>query len=158
QRFYFTSQGSQILPYSWFLALERPDSQALFRDSRNLLKYRYLPQKPDAMNPDGLPVGFVKDAPPSSDRAWLGFTCAACHTGQLNYNGVGYRIDGGPTLADVRGFLVDLASALKATRQDDAKFRRFAEKVRVLEKSKDVQVDLASQVDLIIRRRDGYNA
>jgi hypothetical protein len=60
-KFYFTSQGSQIIPYDWFLALEQVDSQTLFRDNQNILKYRYLPQLPDSNNPDGLPVGFVGD-------------------------------------------------------------------------------------------------
>ena len=45
-QFYFTSQGSQIVPYDWFLALEQPDSAALFRDNQNILKYRYLAQNP----------------------------------------------------------------------------------------------------------------
>ena len=58
-QFYFTSQGSQIIPYDWFLALEQPDSATLFRDNQNILKYRYLPQNPGPKNPDGLPVGFV---------------------------------------------------------------------------------------------------
>ena len=47
-RFYFTPQGSQLIPYDWFLALEQADSQTLFRDNQNILKYRYLPQLPDA--------------------------------------------------------------------------------------------------------------
>ena len=59
QRFYFTAQGSEIVPYDWFLVLEQAENAKPFRDNQNILKYRYLPQKPDAMNPDGLPVGFV---------------------------------------------------------------------------------------------------
>ena len=60
-RFYFTAQGSQIIPYEWFLALEQPALTTPLRDSQNILKYRYLPQNPGPMNPDGLPVGFVAD-------------------------------------------------------------------------------------------------
>src|SRR3954470_1255627 len=56
QRFYFTPQGSQLIPYDWFLALEQPGNRELFRDNRNLERLRYLTQKADAMNPDGLPV------------------------------------------------------------------------------------------------------
>ena len=60
-QFYFTAQGSQIIPYDWFLALEQADSTTLFRDNQNILKYRYLAQNPGPMNPDGLPVGFVAE-------------------------------------------------------------------------------------------------
>ncbi len=94
-KFYFTSQGSQIIPYDWFLALEQADSQTLFRDNQNILKYRYLPQLPDSNNPDGLPVGFVGDSGVS--RKWLGLTCAACHTNEIRYGTTGYRVDGAPT-------------------------------------------------------------
>ncbi len=156
QRFYFTSQGTQILPYEWFLALEQPDAEALFRDNQNMLRFRYLPQRPDAMNPDGLPVGFVKDK--GRDRDWMGFTCAACHTTQVDYEGVGYRIDGGPALADATGFLRSIAEALERTRTDQAKFRRFAARVLRDRDTTAQREVLGKQIDLIIARRQGYNA
>ena len=58
-RFYFTSQGAQILPHGWFLALEQADNATLFRDNQNMLRYRYLAQNAGPRNPDGLAVGFV---------------------------------------------------------------------------------------------------
>ena len=93
-RFYFTEQGSQIIPYDWFLALEQVDQAKPFRDNQNILKYRYLPQNPDKMNPDGLPVGFVLGK--GLSRSWLGMTCAACHTNEIRLGNTGYRIDGAP--------------------------------------------------------------
>src|SRR5205085_12228455 len=59
--FYWTSQGSQLLPYAFFIALEQPNDHSLFREPRNLLKYRFLPERPSHANPDGLPVGLVAD-------------------------------------------------------------------------------------------------
>ena len=59
--FYRTTQGSQLLPYAFFLALERPNERTLFRDGHNMLKYRFLPERPSKANPDGLPVGLVAD-------------------------------------------------------------------------------------------------
>ena len=126
-KFYFTSQGSQIIPYDWFLALEQADSPTLFRDNQNILKYRYLPQLPDASNPDGLPVGFVADT--DSNRKWLGLTCAACHTNEIRYGTTGYRVDGAPTIGDVRALLAALITAMQQTKDDPAKFARFAAKV-----------------------------
>ena len=122
-------------PYPFFLALEQARSTAPFRDVRHLQKYRYLPERPSVRNPDGLPVGFVADAgsnlPPGlvRDQRSLGLTCAACHTGQINYQGTAMRIDGGPALADFEGFVAALTASLQETAADDAKFGRFATKV-----------------------------
>ena len=46
QEFWFTDQGSQIIPYVWFLHLEQAGSEAKFADPANIDRYRYLPQKP----------------------------------------------------------------------------------------------------------------
>lgn len=154
-QFYYTSQGSQILPYDWFLGLENADSQTLLRDDKNMLKFGYLLQKEDEWNPDGLPVGFVKDD--VKPRAWLGLTCAACHTSQINYKGVGYRIDGGPSLADVRGFLVALVDALKATRDQPPKFDRFAVFLSKTKNPPQSRDELKEMLAATIERREGYN-
>ena len=125
--FYFTSQGSQLIPYDWFLSLEQPMAQTLLRENQNILRYRFLAQIPGPRNLDGLPVGFV--AGQGVGRRWLGLTCAACHTNEIRLSGIGYRIDGAATQADVPGFLFDLVAALKQTHDDQAKFDRFAKKV-----------------------------
>ena len=156
QRFYFTAQGSEIIPYPWFLVLEQAESTTPFRDNGNMLRYRYLIQKPDAANPDGLPVGFVKD--PGRDRDWLGITCAACHTTQIDYNGVSYRVDGGPGLGDIEGFLSALTAALKATRDQDDKLGRFAGKVLGGTPTASQREALKKQMTIVIDRRDGYRA
>ena len=156
EEFYFTSQGSQILPYDWFIAIEQAGNTTLFRDNQNMLRLRYLIQRPDSVNPDGLPVGFVKDS--GTDRAWLGLTCAACHTAQIDFKGVGYRVDGGPAMADVRALLVELADALRATRDQDPKFDRFAKRVLGHADTPKGRATLKEQLTKIIDRRDGYNA
>lgn len=155
QKFYFTSQGSQILPYNWFLALEQAGDTKLFRDNVNLSKYRYLTQKPGPGNPDGLPVGFVKDE--GDKRGWLGLTCAACHTSQVNYGGVGYRIDGGASGSDVRTFLFELTEALKTTRDDDAKFKRFAGQVGKLNGAAADPEAIKDDLSKVIATREAYN-
>ncbi len=158
QRFYFTPQGSQIIPYDWFLALEQPGDQTLFRANRNLERFRYLAQDPDPMNPDGLPVGFVRDRDQADGQVWLGVTCAACHTAQVNYQGVGYRIDGGPALGDITTLLISMTQALRATRSDDVKFARFAARLPGGLADSKHQADLKRRMDDVIALRDGYNA
>jgi len=129
QRFWFTDQGSQILPYSWFLALEQAESPSAFRADENIERLGYLPETPSKYNPDGLPIGFAKTRNPASGEDWMGPTCAACHTGQVKYRGKIIRVDGGPTLGDFTALLDDLVAALRATASDQAKFQRFAAQV-----------------------------
>lgn len=128
QWFWFTSQGSRILPYDWYLALEQAGNTELFRSDAHMDELRFLLEKPGPANPDGLPVGFAKDTD-AQGGAWVGLTCSACHTGQVNYKGTMMRIDGAPTLADHFRFSDELVAALQATATDDAKFERFARKV-----------------------------
>jgi hypothetical protein len=116
--FYTTTQGSDLLPYDFFMVLEKPGTTELFRSNENLNYYRYLVQKATISNPDALPVGFVKDT--YKGREFIGFTCAACHTAQLNYNKIGIRIDGGPAAVDMDSFLQDLATAIWAVRTNSS--------------------------------------
>ncbi|MFZ1430984.1 MAG: di-heme-cytochrome C peroxidase [Geminicoccaceae bacterium] len=125
--FYNTSQGSDLMNYNIFINLERADSTELFRSDANMIKYRYLPQRPT--EPDnilGLPVGWVKNTYQGED--YIGFTCAACHTTQINWNGAGIRVDGGPAMADMEWMLEDLQLALAASLQWE-KFDRLAAKI-----------------------------
>jgi hypothetical protein len=59
--FYFTAQGSQLIPYKWFLALEQTAAELPFRDAENMHRYGILTADPTDLNPDGLPIGFVRD-------------------------------------------------------------------------------------------------
>ncbi len=150
QRFYYTTQGSQLIPYDWFLALEQPGRGESFRSNENMERLRFIPQLPNTdRNPDGLPIGFVKDDNPDTvldysakrsflgshfnrrsytvlTNAWLGLTCAACHTAQIEYGSKAIRIDGGPAMADVERFLRELSAALNATHEHDDALDRFA--------------------------------
>lgn len=114
--FYTTTQGSDLIPYDFFMELEQPGTGKLLRSNDVLYDYGYLAQTATSKNPDGLPVGFVKDTYKRKD--YLGFSCSACHTGQVNYNGVAIRIDGGPAGSDMENFLTDLAKAMTALQGD----------------------------------------
>jgi mono/diheme cytochrome c family protein len=128
--FYTTSQGSQLMPYDWFMALERPDSDTLFR-ADSLTRFGYLPNPDRTNNPDGLPVGFVKDIDQDDGRQWIGMNCSACHTNQIKFAGRTLQIDGGPTDADMHALIAEIAKAMEQTSaaKTDPKFLRFAGKV-----------------------------
>ncbi len=125
--FYNVTQGSDLLPYDFFIALEQEGSKKLFRSPENMNRFRYLPQKPTRSNLHALPVGMVADT--YDGKKYMGFTCAACHTSQVNHNGVGIRIDGGPAGADMGGFMDALEASLAETAKDGAKRRRFVSAV-----------------------------
>ncbi|TXI27495.1 MAG: ribonuclease E [Nitrosomonas oligotropha] len=141
--FYTATQGSNLLPYSFFLVLEQSGSSALFRADENIDRYGYLPQRQTSSNPDGLPAGMVRDE--YQGKAYMGFTCAACHTTQINYQSTGIRIDGGPAYSDMETFMIDLAEALYATLENPEKLQRFV--ANVLQQghynhADDIQADL----------------
>jgi cytochrome c5 len=131
EAFYNTPQGAEIMPYSWIVVLEQKDSEKPFLDPANIDRYRYLPRQKTTNNPDGLPVGWTKGAD-AAGKEWLGLTCAACHTGQVEYTHpetqkkIGIRLDGAPTLADFNLMSTEMVAALQATLSDSAKFDRFA--------------------------------
>ena len=125
--FYTTTQGSDLIPYDFYMVLQQKDSDELFRSNKNMDRYRYIPLKPTFSNPDGLALGFVKDTYQGKD--FMGLTCAACHTAQINYNGVAMRIDGGPAMSDMENFVKDISAAMADTIANPEKEKRFVEAV-----------------------------
>ena len=57
QKFWFLSQGSQIIPYNWFLHWEQPASELAFSDKVHMDDFRYLPQRASGKNPDAPMAG-----------------------------------------------------------------------------------------------------
>jgi len=156
--YWFTPQGSALVPYDWFLHLEMPERNCkgepdpslnpgdwtLFRDAGHMRSLGYIPAPSDPVwNPDGLPIGFAKS--PTADGDFMGPTCSACHSNLMVLNGRKVLVEGAPTLADLQGLNVGLAKALcsmdpakvrsKASNREaamadaEAQFKRFAERV-----------------------------
>ncbi len=125
-RFYNMPQGSFLIPYSWFNALEVAGKNQSFKDKDNIRSYGYLVDNGySSANPDKLPIGFAKE-PRENGEPWLGYSCAACHTNEIRYRGQTIRIDGGPTMADFTAFNNGLIAALESTLASDRRFSRFA--------------------------------
>ena len=138
RRYYHTAQGSELLPYAWFLALEQPrfaiKSAPPFRENLYMEGFGFIPDSASAQNPDALPVGFVrddrfKDPYTEQKNVVLGITCAACHTGELFFGGKAIRIDAGPSLIDLQKFTEALGLAVTWTYYDPLRFHRFANRV-----------------------------
>jgi len=153
EKYYQTAQGSLIIPYSWFIALERPElgNHEPFASEENLARYD-LVLDDSKFNPEHLPVGVtvqtISDdhlknlgcgAPPCAAGSalhseWVTYTCAACHTEQINYRGKSFIVDGGRGRWNFTVFNTTLANLLLVTRYSPGMFARFADKVIRLEK------------------------
>jgi len=137
-QYYHTPQGSELLPYAWFLALEQPrfsvTGAPLFKDDSYMQGFGFIPDNAYEQNPDALPVGFTRDdrfVDPYTEQknVVLGITCAACHTGELFYGNKAVRIDAGPSLIDLQKFTEALGLAITWTYYDPLRFRRFEHRV-----------------------------
>ncbi|EGW20910.1 hypothetical protein Mettu_4062 [Methylobacter tundripaludum SV96] len=123
EKFYTQDQGSRIMPLKWINALKQANGAPFMADS--LGRYGYLPN-PKSPEP-GLPVGFIA-AKENGDK-FIGMTCSACHTRQIDVSGISYRLDGGPAITDMQGFMGDLDKAVNTVLTDPAAFTEFARAV-----------------------------
>lgn len=127
QAFYHTPHGTRLIPYRWLLALEAPDNPKPFLTEERIRRYRLIPDRNSLNNPDHLPVGFAKEV--ATDGEFVSVTCAACHTGQISFTGVNLRIDGGPSMNDLNGFIASMYASLTDTYGSRLTFQRFATRV-----------------------------
>jgi hypothetical protein len=132
-RFYHVAQGSELMPMSWFLALEHPTAQGSVVDHLGDFGFVGSDASPKD-NPRKLPIGFSEahDAATASlygDDDWVGLTCAACHMGQIKINDKPVLIEGGASLIDFFAFQGTVQDAVVKTLADGARFDRFAAKI-----------------------------
>lgn len=123
QYFYFADQGSRLVPYNYFLNLEQADSKQLFRSDGNMRRFGLITAPKSRRNPHALPIGFARN------KDYIGLTCAACHTQQINYQDHIVMIDGGQSFFDLQRLLAGLTASMKATLDDAEKFVRFQQRV-----------------------------
>ena len=139
---YWATQGSRLMPQTWFAALEQPDSDAAFSDVSYLTSFGFV--APPAESEIDRPIGFAIDRQADDDfinsglrwyegqqggdttaESWIGLNCAACHTARITYEDSDFIVDGGPSLLDFQSFVESVDQALETTRSDPAKWERF---------------------------------
>jgi hypothetical protein len=133
-RFYHLSEGGEIYPLDWALALEQVVGQENGRPIvrpflDNIERYGMLPDPKGPGNPYGLPVGLSLAPSAISGVMMIGLNCSACHVGQIEYQGRAMRMDGGPNMAVINTFLQDLATETQRTLQNPARLARFWRRV-----------------------------
>ena len=115
RRYYRGREGSETIPYFMLRAVNAPDGRP-FLD--NLERFGLLPDlSPEPGDKLQLPIGMAIDTP--EEIAWLrirfvGFNCAACHTGEIRTDEQTIRIVGAPSRFDIRGFFGEFGAAAKA--------------------------------------------
>ncbi|HLJ06722.1 MAG TPA: di-heme-cytochrome C peroxidase [Acetobacteraceae bacterium] len=117
--YYHTSQGSEIVPWILLTAVDVADPGSSKPFVENLSRFGLLP---DPGRNDGLPVGLtVATNPFTFGMDFVGVNCAACHVGELRYNGKAVRVDGAPNMFNLQLFYGQAVDALVATTSDRGK-------------------------------------
>jgi mono/diheme cytochrome c family protein len=138
-RFHHTPQGTRLVPYDWFMALEQPCFSLfgceLFSDKTYLARFGFLASPVESrLNPDGLPIGFARQEDfydPDTRKTYpvVGLNCAACHTGELHYGKYAVQIDGAPAMIEVTEFQKALGLSVVFTNFIPFRYGRFEKRV-----------------------------
>ena len=139
--FYSLRQGSPLMRRDFFDVLEQPDGSDLFRDSKYLASFGFLPQRAHAGNTQGYPIGFTGDTA-------IEINCAACHTSKLTYNGKEYWVDGSQAMTDLESWLHELVRAIKLTVDDAPDLSQFQNNQRI-------ELDQSKKFGRFVRRLTG---
>lgn len=126
--FYSADQGSWIMPYEWAKALKLANGQSFL--SQLTTSYGYLPNPVSPTNPEGLPVGFLV-ANPGTKNQQLSMNCAACHTRQIEVDGIKHRIDGGPGFSNLYALFQGIDLVVGNTLSNAEAFDAFQAAVQV---------------------------
>ncbi len=141
QNFYRTPQGTDFfgLQYAWLPSLERPvgKKQLITREFMRRLGFVYDPSENiNPNNPLDMPIGLTWHYAKDSNDKIMDVSCAACHSGQMTYEGTLIQIDGSPgghalPALQPSQFLPNVYASLFTTMVNPFKFSRFADKVLV---------------------------
>ena len=164
--FHHADQGTQTVsvPLEWLEALQQPYlfHGGSFTDPAYLDRFGFIDAN-EAVDGVKLPVGFAvgpsfrdaKGVPvlnPITHTAWkrVGYTCAACHTGRVEFGGTTYLIDGAPAMTNLTHFQEHLGLALAFTKYIPWRKSAFETAVLGPNASTEAKTVLMSQVDAVL--------
>lgn len=136
--FHSTPQGTEIMPAAWLASLRTGVfGGPRLMDAETLAPFRFITVaavRDAAVNPYGFPVGFAvhrHEGPGETYRGvrMAGFTCAACHTGQIDHNGRSIIIQGGAAMHDAVAFQRAMGRVMILTAELPWKRARFLNEV-----------------------------
>jgi hypothetical protein len=117
--YYHLAEGSELMPYDLLANLKSVKTGKPFLE--DMERFGFLPDEKSSTNPYGMPVGMTVCRSRNASAQgveMVGFSCAACHAGELTYHGKRVRIDGAPALIDLQGYQVEFQASLDATLKD----------------------------------------
>ena len=155
QLFYNTPQGTELqgLHYEWLKALELPFSTEKLASPENMRGWGFIvdPDQEKPANTGVHPVGMTSHLNPTDNSVRLDLGCALCHTGELHYNGVALRVDGGQAIHGMSTgapgeFIHSVGASTFEMRFNLAKWNRFADAIagEDEEKRKQLKRDFAN--------------
>ena len=135
QQYYHLTEGGELFPMSWLLALEQQLSDAggkpVYRPFLdNVERFGMIPDPPSRYNPYGLPVGVTIGYDQVSGLQMMGINCTACHVGEIHYNGRPIRIDGDQNLSFINPFITAIFNETSTTLKDPVRLERFLDRRR----------------------------
>ena len=127
--FHYSHQGSGFFP--WVIVKSLTDSETGQPYLNNLERFGLVPGEKSEQNPYGLPVGIVINTlkVQNKDLRMFGFTCAACHTSDVQYKGKSVRIEGASGLFSVDALGDAIAVSLKKTISDKDELIAFLKRL-----------------------------
>jgi hypothetical protein len=136
QQYYHLSEGGEVYPIAWLLALEQEVTDPESGESRyrpfleNIERFGFVPDPQSKYNPYGLPIGVSAGYGKITGQQMMGLNCTACHVGELHYNGRAFRVDGGQSMAYINDFVKAIIAETEATAREGERRRRFLDRWR----------------------------
>jgi processive rubber oxygenase RoxA-like protein len=135
QQYYHLTEGGELYPMSWLLALEQQMADVGGRPAYrpfldNVERFGMIPDPPSRFNPYGLPVGVTIGYDQVSGLQMMGLNCTACHVGEIHYNGRAVRIDGNQNLSFINAFITAIFNETTTTLTDPTRLARFLDRRR----------------------------
>jgi cytochrome c5 len=119
--YYHLMEGSELMPYALVANLKSVKTGKPFLE--DMERFGFLPDAKSATNPYGVPVGMTVGRSRNADAKGIemvGFSCAACHSGEITYRGKSIRLDGAPGMIDLQSYQVEFQQSLDAVLKDPA--------------------------------------
>jgi mono/diheme cytochrome c family protein len=122
--YYHLAEGSELMPYALLANVVSVKTGKPFLE--NMERFGFLPDAASSTNPHGLPIGLT--AVKSRNAAHIGlemvgFNCAACHVGEVSYQGKTLIVDGAPSLVDLQAYQLEFKDSFESTLRDPLKLQ-----------------------------------
>lgn len=127
--FHYADQGSGFFPLDALKALIDSETNKPFLE--NLERFGLVSGMKSERNPNGFPIGIVTNTVEIGTVSveMFGFTCSACHTSEIRYQGKTILIEGGSGLFYVDKLGDAIGSSMQELKKDKTKLLAFLKRL-----------------------------